>query len=284
MNISGDGDEIRARARATGRLVMVLGITLPLAVGAGIFIGMLVFGSRAAPVAAPAASCAPAKASAAPSAAPPPGLSDRAAAGDYKALDELKEKPADTRTTAETLALAEGRSHNKGAALEGFTKEIEKKPDLLQNHDQLQRLRDFLIDRETTNQAAAVIVKLPGTLGPDLLFEATSAKMARETAQLAEDLLSSKEVHDKASPALAVTLDLQRAKECEDFKSLLPKVAEQGDRRALPGLIKLANKKGCGDTQQDDCYACLRDLDKDKKAIDLGDAITAAKKRAPPKS
>ncbi len=80
-----------------------------------------------------------------------------------------------------------------------------------------------------------------------------------------------------------MTLALLHAKECDEFKTLLPQVAEQGDRRALPPLIKLANKRGCGDTKQDDCYACLRDLDKDKKAIDLGDAITAAKRRAPPK-
>ncbi|HEX4341300.1 MAG TPA: hypothetical protein VH062_35570 [Polyangiaceae bacterium] len=282
MNTLGEGDEIRAKGRATGRLVMVLGITLPLAIGAGILIGMVTFGSRAAAPAL-AASCAPTKPVPSASAAPPPTLDERAAAGDYKAIDELKAKSADARTPSETLALTEGRSHNKGAALEGFAKEIAKNGDLLKNHDQLQRLRDFLLDRETANQAAGVIVGLPGTLGPDLLFEATSSKTPKETAQLAEDLLASKDVHDKASPALAVTLDLQHATECEAFKALLPKVAEQGDRRSIPALIKLANKRGCGDKEQDDCYACLRDLDKDKKAIDLGDAITAAKKRSPPK-
>jgi hypothetical protein len=261
---------------------MMLGITLPIALGIGVLIGMLVFGSHAAP-APTAASAPPPSAEPAPSAAPPMTLTERAASGDYKALDELKQKTADARTPEETIALARGRSHNKGAALEGFAKEIKKNPDLLKNHDQLQRLRDFLADRETANQAAEVIVDLPGTTGPDLLFEATSSKNQRDTAQLAEDLLASKGVREKASPALAVTLDLQRAKECDEFKNLLPKVGEQGDRRALPALIKLANKRGCGDSGKDDCYACIRDLDKDKKAVDLGDAITAAKRRAPPK-
>lgn len=261
---------------------MMLGITLPIALGIGVLIGMLVFGSHPAPP-APAASAPPPSAEPAPSAAPPMTLPERAASGDYKALDELKQKAADARTPEETLALARGRSHNKGAALEGFAKEIKKNPDLLKSHDQLQRLRDFLADRETANQAAEVIVDLPGAIGPDLLFEATGSKNPRDTAQLAEDLLASKEVREKASPALAVTLDLQRAKECDEFKNLLPKVGEQGDRRALPSLIKLANKRGCGDSGKDDCYACIRDLDKDKKAVDLGDAITAAKRRAPPK-
>lgn len=261
---------------------MMLGITLPIALGIGVLIGMLVFGSHPAPP-APAASAPPPSAEPAPSAAPPMTLPERAASGDYKALDELKQKAADARTPEETLALARGRSHNKGAALEGFAKEIKKNPDLLKSHDQLQRLRDFLADRETANQAAEVIVDLPGAIGPDLLFEATGSKNPRDTAQLAEDLLASKEVREKASPALAVTLDLQHAKECDEFKNLLPKVGEQGDRRALPSLIKLANKRGCGDSGKDDCYACIRDLDKDKKAVDLGDAITAAKRRAPPK-
>ena len=267
----------------TPRLVMVLGITLPIALGAGVAIGMVLFGSHpAAPVTSVASAPRP-SVEPAPSAAPPSTLVERAASGDYKALDELKEKPAGSRSAAETLALAEGRSHNKGAALDGFTKEIKKNPDLLKDHEQLQRLREFLADRETTNQAAGVLVDLPGSIGPDLLFEATSSKNARDTAQLAQDLLAAKEVREKASPALAVTLDLDGASECETFKDLLPKVAEQGDRRALPALIKLANKRGCGDDKKDDCYACLRDLDKDKKAVDLGDAITAVKRRAPPK-
>lgn len=261
---------------------MVLGITLPVALGLGVVIGFLAFGSRPAP---PAATVNSASASAEPvaSAAPPMTLVERAASGDYKALDELKEKQPDARTVEETLALARGRSHNKGAALEGFAQEIQKNPDVLKNREQIQRLRDFLNDRETANQAAEVIVGLPGTLGPDLLFEATGSKSPRDTAQLAQDLLASKEVREKASPALGVTLDLERAKECDEFKNLLPKVSEQGDRRSLPALIKLAKKTGCGDDGKDDCYACIRDLDKDKKAIDLGDAITAAKRRAPPK-
>ncbi len=274
--------ELGRRSSGAGRLIMVLGITLPIALGLGVVIGMYAFGSaRAAP--APAASVAKPKPDPAPSAALPVTLVDRAASGDYKALDELKARAPDARSTEETLALSRGRSHNKSAALDGFAKEIKKNPDLLKTKDQLQRLRDFLGDRETTNQAAGVIVELPGALGPDLLYEAASAKGHGETSQLTEELLATKEVREKASPALGVTLDLLKAKECEAFKGLLPRVAELGDRRALPSLIKLASKRGCGSAKADDCFECIRDLDKDKKAIDLGDAITAVKRRAPPK-
>ena len=276
--------DLPARPPGSARLVMVLGFTVPLAVGLGVLIGMLTFGQRGnAPSPAASASAAKPKPEPAPSAEVPQTVVDRAAVGDYKALDELKAKAPDARSAEETLALARGRSHNKAAALDGFAKEMKKNADLLSNHDQVQRLRDFFADRETTNQAAAIIAGLPGTLGPDLLFDATTGKNKNETSELADDLLHSKEIREKASPALAVVLDLAAAKECEQFKELLPKVHDLGDRRALPSLIKLANKKGCGDTKQDDCYACIRDLDKDKKAIDLADALTAAKKRAPPK-
>jgi hypothetical protein len=260
---------------------MILGITLPLAMGAGIALGMFVLAPKP-PLPAPVASVAKPKVDPVPSAAPPQTLSERAASGDYKALDDLKARPPEQRTAEETLALARGRSHNKGLALEGFEKEIQKNPDLLKDKDQLARLKDFLNDRETTNQAAGVLVALPGTLGPDLLYEATSSKN-RETAELADNLLATKEVRDKASPALLVALDLRHAEQCEQFKELLPRVAEQGDRRSLPALNKLVKKKGCGDNGQADCYECLRPLEKDKDAIDLVDATKAALHRPAPK-
>src|SRR5262249_7465252 len=100
------------------------------------------------------------------------------------------------------------------------------------------------------------------TLGPDLLYEVVASPKGRtETAQLAEDLLAAKEVRDKASPALALTLDLRAAQQCEDYKALLPRAAEVGDRRAIPTLAKLTSKKGCGDTKRDDCFECLRPLE-----------------------
>jgi hypothetical protein len=277
---SPDPDELGRPSGDTGRMVLVLGVTLPLATAAGIGIGMLLFGAKPAPP-PPAPKCAPAPA---PSAKEPETAVERATLGDFKALDELKAKPPEARSVDETLALARGRSGNKARALEGFAAELRKNSDILKDKDPLDRLREFLANRETTNQAAEVVAKLPGPLGPDLLYDAmTAVKQPNETTALAEELLASKELRDRASPALLVALDLRKAKECDAAKALLPRAAEAGDRRSIPLLIKLANKRGCGDDKRDDCWECLRDLDKDKAAIDLGDAVTAAKKRAGPK-
>jgi len=278
-------EEFGAPAKSGGaaRLIMFLGITLPAAVGAGILVGMFVLAPKHPPPAPVASVVKKETPPPPPSASAPVTVLDKAASGDFQALDALKSKPADQRSPEETIALARGRSHNKAAALEGFATEIKKDGDLLKKPDQLQRLRDFLADRETATQAAEVVITLPGTLGGDLLWETISGKTKNETAQLAEDLLATKAVRDKASPAVLVAADLKRADGCEPAKGLLPKIAEQGDRRMLPLLAKLVSKRGCGPAKLDDCYECLRPLDKAKDAMNLGKAIKAVSKRPPPK-
>ncbi len=281
-DLDDDPNLLPRRPSGTGRLVMVLGILLPASIGAGIAIGAYTFGSPH-PSAAPVASVEKPKCPPVPTVPVPVTLVDRAIAGDYQALDALKAKAPADRTVEETLALWRGKAHNKSAALEGFNKEIKKNADVLSDKSQLSRLKDFLNDRETTNQAAAVIVDLPGTLGPDLLYEAATARKPGETGELADELLETKQVRDKASPALLLALDLKKSTQCEDFKALLPRAAEQGDRRSVPLLFKLTKKHGCGDNKLGDCYECLRPLEKDKTAIDLGKALKAALKRPAPK-
>jgi hypothetical protein len=283
MSESGDipDPDLMPKPGGPARMIMVLGFTLPLALGAGVLLGNYLFGgkSTAKPVPVVCPKCEPC-----PAPPVPTTLAEKAVAGDYKAIDELKAKPAAERTATETLALAQGRTHNRSLALQSFGGDIKKDPDVLKNKDQFARFKEFLNDRETTTQAAGILVELPGTLGPDLFYDIVATPKGRaETAQLAEDLLAAKEVREKASPALALTLDMRQATECEQFKTLLPRAAEVGDRRAIPMLAKLTNKKGCGDTKRDDCYECLRPLEKDKEAIDLTDAIKAAQHRLPPK-
>jgi hypothetical protein len=90
-------------------------------------------------------------------------------------------------------------------------------------------------------------------------------------------LVFSKEVRAKASPELAVALDLRIAETCEQNKALLPRVIAKGDRRSLPMLAKLSRRFGCGPNKRQDCNACLRD----DKSVD--DAMVAVKKRREPK-
>ena len=119
-------------------------------------------------------------------------------------------------------------------------------------------------------------VDLP--LSADLLYEMWTGTVVRNGAtELARSLVFSKEVRAKASPELAVALDLRIAETCEQNQQLLPRVLDKGDRRSLALLAKLSRRFGCGSNKRLDCYPCLRD----DKAVD--DAMTAVKKRREPK-
>jgi hypothetical protein len=220
----------------------------------------------------------------APSASAPPTLLERAAAGDYKKQDTLNERAPSDRSAEETIALHTGRSKNKSLALEGFAAEIQKKADLLKEKEQLERLKDFFYDRETTNQAASVIVALPGNFAADLLYELWTGKKGRdESTILAEELVYSKDVRENASAELKTALDLRDVEECEQAKQLVQAANDHGDRRSVHLLAKFNNKWGCGPKKRDDCWECLRKLDDEKGAATIIDAIRSANKRAAPR-
>lgn len=272
------------KAGSAGSIVMILGVTVPLAVGAGIWIGKSLF-STSAPIAAKSASLPAPPAPSATEAEPKPQTPiEKARAGDFDAIEALEQKDPSDRSAEETLAIAEGRSKNKHLALLGFKKKIEEDPSVLHDHDQLLRLRDFIEDRETTNEAAAIAAGLEDPLGPDLLYDVwVGVKERNETTELAEQLVYSSTVRKHASPALAVALDLRETDDCEQLTEILPRAHEQGDRRSLHLLGKLLKKHGCGPDKRDDCYACLRPLEDDDDAISIVDAIREVRTRPAPR-
>jgi hypothetical protein len=218
----------------------------------------------------------------APSASAPPPVEDDLSAvrsGAPEALDALAHEAAVDRSSAQTLALAEGRSRAKLHALELLAAELEAHPAAAQQR----RLMDFIRDRETTVAAARVAAKLAGPEGPDVLYAVWVGTRERdETTMLAEDLVYSTDVRRKASPALAVALDLRLAKSCEDYLSVLPRAVQHGDRRSAHLLGELTRASGCGPNGTDDCYACLRPLDRDPGTVGLRDALRAVALRPAP--
>jgi len=83
-------------------------------------------------------------------------------------------------------------------------------------------------------------------------------------------------VRPKASPALAVALDLREAETCEANAKILERSIDVGDKRAFAPMSRLLRHNGCGPTKRDDCYACLREGDLLKRAL------TAVKLRREP--
>jgi hypothetical protein len=104
-----------------------------------------------------------------------------------------------------------------------------------------------------------------------------------ESTILAEELVYSKDVREKASRELKVALDLRDVEECDVAKGFVQAANDHGDRRSVHLLAKFNNKWGCGPKKRDDCWECLRSLDDEKDAATIVDAIRSANKRAAPK-
>ena len=209
----------------------------------------------AAPVARPSAALPPA-----PSAAPAPPMAD-----------------TEARTSDALLSLAEARLDRERAAAKRLRTRIEGDPTLLMDKAVLRELRRYTAKEETAYDGLAALAKAPGSIGADLIYEVWTGTASRtEVTTLAQALIYSSDVRAKASPALAVALDLRVADSCDDKKKLLPLAQRDGDRRSLHLLTKLRRATGCGPGQRLDCYGCLRE----GKALD--DAIMAVKDRKAP--
>jgi hypothetical protein len=280
------GEALRARVRVAGGEVPLFATILPvlalIALFAAVLGGVLASaGSRAAapdPVVtpsevgpSPASSAAPSASTAIAEARQPPPAPSGAA---FAALEQ--KKPGELRTE-EVLSLADGKAEKALASARGLADRLAADPDVAKDPSILSELRAFAAAPETDRVALAAMARLPGPLSADLLYEVwTGTAEKSESTELARALLLGQDVRPKASPALAVALELRQAEGCEAYQQLIPKAMELGDKRSLAPLAKLLRRTGCGPAKRDDCYPCLREGDA------LKNAIVAVKKRREP--
>jgi hypothetical protein len=192
--------------------------------------------------------------------------------------EALEARHAEELTKDEALALASARRQREIARVALLRQKLTRDPGLFKDAATLTELRRAAEDPLTAPDALGAMAEAPGPLSADLLYEMWTGTVVRNGAtELARSLVFSKEVRAKASPELAIALDLRTAETCEQNQQLLPRVLEKGDRRSLALLAKLARRFGCGPNKRLDCYPCLRD----DKAVD--DAMLAVKKRREPK-
>jgi hypothetical protein len=192
--------------------------------------------------------------------------------------EALEARRAEELTKDEALALASARRQREVTRVAALRQKLTRDPGLFKDAATLTELRRAAEDPLTAPDALGAMAEAPGPISADLLYEMWTGTVVRNGAtELARSLVFSKEVRAKASPELAIALDLRIAETCEQNQALLPKVTEKGDRRSLALLAKLARRFGCGPNKRLDCYPCLRE----DKAVD--DAMTAVKKRREPK-
>jgi hypothetical protein len=225
------------------------------------------------------ATAAPSSAAKAPSTdASSASVLERARSGDERALGVLEHQRPEERGIDEALALAAGKVAEQLSAVNKLRSRLASDPGLAKDPKVIADLRRMAQEPETSRDALAAMAALPGPISADLLYDAwTSTAEHSTTTELAQALLMGRDVRPKASPALAVALDLREAESCEDNQKILPRAIEVGDKRAFAPLTRLLRRNGCGPNKRDDCYQCLRANDEE-----LRKALSAVKMRREP--
>jgi hypothetical protein len=255
-------------------LPAILWMVGPLVMLTALVIGVVAVASTAPEAPTPAAAAVPA-----PAQEKPAGPVKAAATKpSVPALSEIEAKPLGSLSASELLKLAEARSERRREAALALRKKLEDSPALAADKAVQLELLKWAGDEETAREALGAMAALNGPIGADLLYEVWAGTSARTDAtELAQALVYSSDVRPKATPALAVALELRQAETCEQFQRALPKALKDGDRRSLTPLMKLGNKRGCGPKKSQDCYACLR-----AQPDELTATINAVKSRRSP--
>jgi tRNA A-37 threonylcarbamoyl transferase component Bud32 len=186
------------------------------------------------------------------------------AAGSPDALAALAEKfPKDLKVRAALVrAYADQRRHRDAVAAARELAALEPEPPV--DDGVMQALRAAALAPDAEADALALLESLPGPQGPNVLYDLSTTKAVPQRVQTAAGRsLQKPEVRAKASPALGVFLEFKQAKDCDERHALLPRVIEVGDKRMVPLLKPLLNRRGCGGgvlrfLGGNDCHPCMR--------------------------
>ena len=238
----------------------------------------------AAPAAAATVGAAPGASSAASDVRRAPAASelDAARLGGAGALRSLAQRFPEDPGVLQALAIAEARdatSDERAAAVDVLRHLLEIAPGRRADKDVqavLMELASGPADRAP--EALALLETRMGAYGPDMLYELRErAASSKATKDRAAESLAKPEVLKLASKALRVAEELRARPGC-NRKELIPRVAADGDHRALPFLKPLL-AQNCGGGfpffKSTECFACFSATDRK----DIAAAIAAIEKR-----
>jgi serine/threonine-protein kinase len=194
-------------------------------------------------------------------------LVERALAGDEAALAALEALPAKQRRLEDARALGRGRCA-KGqwsACVGAYKTALLAFPALRKDPAVLADVRRAAEEPSASEDTLRLAAHNLGERGLDLVWDVwgdTRQKQDQATLnKRARQFLDDSAVREHASKELAVVLELERAEKrrrCAEAKSVLAKVLEYGDERALPTLDRFKSTRGCGFMDLGDCWTCLR--------------------------
>ena len=119
-------------------------------------------------------------------------------------------------------------------------------------------IRNAALSSSTQEAAFDLLENKMGPVGPDTLYnigyKITGYPSASDHARRA---LAKSDVREKASPALAVTLELRGANSCSSKKALFDDASKVGDGETLAVLRTYTPTRGCGFLGTRDCWPCM---------------------------
>jgi serine/threonine protein kinase len=215
-------------------------------------------------------------------------LAAKAVAGDRLALATLSVVPAAERSPEVWRALVHGHfvngdSERSLAFLQGAVQAV---PALSEEPQLGSDLRALALSDKHGAQALELAATWFGQRGADLIYELSNDKSLGKPAltQRARELLREDRVQKHMSAPLSAAVRLSTALKtprCNELKALLAELAGAFDQRAVSGLNRLTERRGCGLLGLGDCYSCLRGGRELKAALDAARARPAPKFEAP---
>jgi serine/threonine-protein kinase len=206
----------------------------------------------------------------------------KVASGDKEAMSQLNSTSESERNAAEWLALARGhkRAASYDKSMDAFKRAVALDSSLAKDREVASEVRQIALEPDHTSEALQLALGSLGATGADVVYDVwSSTRGKKETAEvnkIAKTHLDSAALRAKASPALAIALDLSKARSCGDVSKLLPRAQQNADARSMSKLKSLSARRGCGFLGLSDCYSCLRGGD------GLSQAIKAAESRPAP--
>jgi hypothetical protein len=202
-------------------------------------------------------------------------LAVRASAGDPTALAVLGAVSTRDRTPELWRALTHGHCQKPEGdrCLTTLREAVRAVPALKDDWQVLLDLHALALSQTNGPAALELAAESFGTSGADLIHDVANERGVAKSplGQRARELLQEERVRRVMSPALAAAVRLStalRAPRCNELKKLLTEVGGTFDQRAVSGLTRLSERRGCGLLGLGDCYACLRSGRELKAALD----------------
>ena len=149
------------------------------------------------------------------------------------ALSPLEAANANRADVHRLLERAYAMSHDRAAAMREADAWLGVDPSAVSDLKLQADVGEAATRVDTSDAAIAVLAARLGAPGVDILYDLAYAGATSWLTPKALAALGRPDVRAHAGPAAALRLDLRGAKECAEWRALLPRVKAEGDRRAV---------------------------------------------------